>query len=72
MEAEECCLNPKDFITFKTEIDLLCNDDMDVFKRWGILEDIQKTKVLQHDNLHEIVSVNHKVQCYRVLKAPFH
>lgn len=45
MEAEECCLNPKDFITFKTEIDLLCDDEVDIFQRWGILEDIQKTKV---------------------------
>ena len=44
-EEQECCLNPKDFITFKTEIDLLCDDEVDVFRRWGILEDIQKTKV---------------------------
>ena len=38
-------LNPNDFITFKTELDLLCDDEVDVFKRWGILESIQKTKV---------------------------
>lgn len=52
-EEQECCLNPKDFITFKTEIDLLCDDEIDVFKRWGILEDIQKTKV--HKNINRLV-----------------
>ena len=38
-------LNPKDFVTFKSELDLLCDEDVDVFHRWNILENIQKTKV---------------------------
>ena len=42
---EEGGLNPSDFISFKTEIDLLCDEDLDIFKRWNILESIQRTKV---------------------------
>ena len=47
MEGESG-LNPKDFVSFKTEIDLLCDCDIDVYRRWDILEKIQKTKVLQN------------------------
>ena len=43
---ENYSLNPKDFITFKTELDLLCDDEVDVFKRWEILQSIQKTQVI--------------------------
>eukprot|EP00116_Pleurobrachia_bachei_P009731 sb/3469993/ len=44
-------LNPKDFVTFKSELDLLCDEDVDVFHRWNILENIQKTKVYNNVNL---------------------
>ncbi|XP_063683361.1 uncharacterized protein LOC134817923 [Bolinopsis microptera] len=68
MEAEQCCLNPKDFVTFKTEIDLLCDDEVDVFKRWGILEDIQKTKVYNNVKMF-LAAGGVEVLCYVAVSA---
>jgi len=44
-------LNPKDFINFKIDLDLLNDDRVDVFRRWSILECILKTRVYENTSM---------------------